>query len=144
VIAASEDVGMADSNALVMAVSAQQAVEFVGLPEARIPLAHATVYVASAPKSNRAWAAFGKALDDVRQGRILAVPRYLRGGGSKLLGDNEGYKYAHDYEGGFVPQAYLPEGRIYYEPSDNGFERRIKERLDYWRSLFEQENSGKS
>jgi putative ATPase len=143
VIAASEDVGMADSNALVMAVSAQQAVEFVGLPEARIPLAHATVYVASAPKSNRAWAAFGKALDDVRQGRILAVPRYLRGGGSKLLGDNEGYKYAHDYEGGFVPQAYLPEGRIYYEPSDNGFERRIKERLDYWRSLFEQENSGK-
>jgi putative ATPase len=144
VIAASEDVGMADSNALVMAVSAQQAVEFVGLPEARIPLAHATVYVASAPKSNRAWAAFGKALDDVRQGRILAVPRYLRGGGSKLLGDSEGYKYAHDYEGGFVPQAYLPEGRIYYEPSDNGFERRIKERLDYWRSLFEQENSGKS
>jgi putative ATPase len=141
VIAASEDVGMADSNALVMAVAAQQAVEFVGLPEARIPLAHATVYVASAPKSNRAWAAFGKALDDVGQGRILAVPRYLRGGGSKLLGGGEGYKYAHDYEGGYVPQAYLPEGRIYYEPSDNGFERRIKERLDYWRKLFEEENT---
>ena len=139
VIAASEDVGMADSNALVMAVAAQQAVEFVGLPEARIPLAHATVYVASAPKSNRAWAAFGKALDDVGQGRILAVPKYLRGGGSKLLGDGGGYKYAHDYEGGYVPQAYLPEGRIYYEPSDNGFERRIKERLDYWRKLFEEE-----
>ena len=139
VIAASEDVGMADSNALIMAVAAQQAVEFVGLPEARIPLAHATVYLASAPKSNRAWAAFGKALDDVRQSRILAVPRYLRGSGSKLLGEGEGYKYAHDYEGGYVPQAYLPEGRIYYEPSDNGFERRIKERLDYLRKLFEEE-----
>jgi putative ATPase len=142
VIAASEDVGMADSNALVMAVAAQHAVEFVGLPEARIPLAHATVYVASAPKSNRAWAAFGKALDDVRQGRILAVPKYLRGSGSKLLGGGEGYKSAHDYEGGYVPQAYLPEGRIYYEPSDNGFERRIKERLDYWRKLFEEESKG--
>jgi putative ATPase len=142
VIAASEDVGMADSNALVMAVAAQHAVEFVGLPEARIPLAHATVYVASAPKSNRAWAAFGKALDDVRQGRILAVPKYLRGSGSKLLGGGGGYKSAHDYEGGYVPQAYLPEGRIYYEPSDNGFERRIKERLDYWRKLFEEESKG--
>jgi putative ATPase len=140
VIAASEDVGMADSNALVTAVAAQQAVEFVGLPEARIPLAHAAVYVATAPKSNRAWAAFGKALEDVQQGRILAVPKYLRGGGSKLLGDSDGYKYAHDYEGSYVPQAYLPEGRTYYEPSENGFERRIKERLDYWRKLFEEES----
>ena len=140
VIAASEDVGMADSNALLTAVAAQQAVEFVGLPEARIPLAHAAVYVATAPKSNRAWAAFGKALEDVQQGRILAVPKYLRGGGSKLFGDGDGYKYAHDYEGGYVPQAYLPEGRIYYEPSENGFERRIKERLDYWRKLFEEES----
>jgi putative ATPase len=144
VIAASEDVGMADSNALVTAVAAQQAVEFVGLPEARIPLAHAAVYVATAPKSNRAWAAFNKAHDDVQQGRILAVPKYLRGGGSKLLGDAEGYKYAHDYEGGYVPQAYLPEGRIYYEPSENGFERRIKERLDYWRKLFEEACSSDS
>ncbi len=140
VIAASEDVGMADSNALVTAVAAQQAVEFVGLPEARIPLAHAAVYVATAPKSNRSWAAFGKALEDVENGRILAVPKYLQGGGSKLLGEGAGYKYAHDYQGGYVPQAYLPEGRIYYEPSENGFERRIKERLDYWRKLFKEEN----
>jgi putative ATPase len=140
VIAASEDVGMADSNALVIAVAAQQAVEFVGLPEARIPLAHAAVYVATAPKSNRAWAAFGKALEDVQQGRILAVPKYLRGSGSKLFGDGDGYKYAHDYEAGYVPQAYLPEGRIYYEPSENGFERRIKERLDYWRKLFDEQS----
>jgi putative ATPase len=139
VIAASEDVGMADSNALVTAVAAQHAVEFVGLPEARIPLAHAAVYVATAPKSNRAWAAFGKALEDVQQGRILAVPTYLRSTGSKLLGEGQGYKYAHDFEGGYVPQAYLPEGRIYYEPSENGFERRIRERLDYWRKQFEEE-----
>jgi putative ATPase len=140
VIAASEDVGMADPDALVIAVAAQQAVEFVGLPEARIPLAHATVYVATAPKSNRAWAALIKAMDDVQQGRILAVPKYLRGSGSKLLGKSAGYKYAHDYEGSYVPQAYLPEGRIYYEPTENGFERRVKERLDYWRTLFEREN----
>jgi putative ATPase len=140
VIAASEDVGMADPNALVMAVAAQQAVEFVGLPEAQIPLAHAAVYIATAPKSNRAWAGLSKAMEDVKQGRILAVPKYLRGTGSKLLGEGAGYKFAHDYEGGYVPQAYLPEGRIYYEPTENGFERRVKERLDYWRTLFERAN----
>jgi putative ATPase len=142
VIAASEDVGMADPNALVVAVAAQQAVEFVGLPEARIPLAQATVYIATAPKSNRAWAGLSKATEDVQQGRILAVPKYLRGTGSKILGQGEGYKYAHDYEGGYVPQAYLPEGRKYYEPTENGFERRVKERLDYWKTLFEQAKKG--
>jgi putative ATPase len=142
VIAASEDVGMADPNALLVAVAAQQAVEFVGLPEARIPLAQATVYIATAPKSNRAWAGLSKATEDVEQGRILPVPKYLRGTGSKLLGQGDGYKYAHDYEGGYVPQAYLPEGRKYYEPTDNGFERRVKERLDYWKTLFEQANKG--
>jgi putative ATPase len=141
VIAASEDVGMADPNALLVAVAAQQAVEFIGLPEARIPLAHATVYVATAPKSNRAYAALNRATEDVKKGRILAIPKYLKGKGSKLLGGGDDYKYAHDYEGGYVPQAYLPEGRIYYEPSDNGFERRVKERLDHWRHLFEQQNA---
>jgi putative ATPase len=139
VIAASEDVGMADPNALIVAVAAQQAVEFVGLPEARIPLAHAAIYVATAPKSNRAYEGFNKAMEDVQAGRILAVPKYLRGKGSKLLGEGAGYKYAHDFEGGYVPQAYLPEGRIYYEPTENGFERRVKERLDYWRQLFERD-----
>jgi putative ATPase len=138
VIAASEDVGMADPNALAVAVAAQQAVEFVGLPEAQIPLAHAAVYLATAPKSNRAWSGLKKAMEDVKQGRILAVPKYLRGTGSKLLGEGAGYKYAHDYEGGYVPQAYLPEGRIYYEPTENGFERRVKERLDYWRNQFQE------
>jgi len=144
VIAASEDVGMADPNALVVAVAAQQAVEFVGLPEARIPLAHAAIYVATAPKSNRAYEGFNKAMADVQEGRILAVPKYLRGKGSKLLGEGAGYKYAHDYEGGCVPQAYLPGGRIYYEPTENGFERRVKERLDYWRQLFERDKRGDS
>ena len=139
VIAASEDVGMADPNALIVAVAAQQAVEFVGLPEARIPLAHAAIYVATAPKSNRAYEGFNKAMEDVKQGRTLAVPKYLRGTGSKLLGEGAGYKYAHDFEGGYVPQAYLPEGRIYYEPTEIGFERRVKERLDYWRQVFERD-----
>src|ERR1700726_4527564 len=136
VIAASEDVGMADPNALVTAVAAQQAVEFVGLPEAQIPLAQAAVHIATAPKSNRALVGLKHATEDIKKGRILAVPKYLRGSGSKLLGEGEGYQYAHDFAGGYVPQAYLPEGRRYYEPSDIGFERRIRERLEYWRSQF--------
>src|SRR5260370_8861948 len=138
VIAASEDVGMADSQALMVAVAAQQAVEFVGMPEGRIPLAHAAVYVATAPKNNRAYMGLEPATEDIKEGRVLAVPKYLPASGSKLLGGGKGYKYAHDYEEGYVPQAYLPEGRRYYEPSEIGFERNIKERLDYWRQLFEQ------
>jgi putative ATPase len=142
IICASEDVGMADSNALVVAVAAQQAVEFVGLPEAQLVLAHATVYVASAPKSNRCTVAIGKASAEVREGRTLAIPKHLRDThykAAKKLGHGQGYKYSHDYEGAYVPQAYLPEGRIYYEPSENGMEKRVKERLDYWRKLFEED-----
>ena len=140
IICASEDVGMADSNALVVATAAQQAVDFVGLPEANLLLAHATVYIATAPKSNRCTVAIGKASAEVRDGRTLAVPRHLRDAhfkGSKALGHGEGYKYSHDFEGAYVPQAYLPEGRIYYEPTENGLEKRVKERLDHWRKLFE-------
>ena len=140
VICASEDVGMADPQALILAVAAQQAVEFLGMPEARIPLAQATVHVATAPKSNRAYAAIDAALADIRNGVTLPVPKHLRDthySGSAKLGHGEGYKYSHDYEGGYVPQAYLTEGRVYYTPSENGAERRVKERLDYWRALFE-------
>jgi putative ATPase len=140
IICASEDVGMADSNALVVATAALQGVEFVGMPEAQLLLAHATVYIATAPKSNRCTVAIGKASAEVREGRTLAVPTHLRDGhykGAKKLGHGEGYKYSHDYEGGYVPQAYLPEGRVYYEPTENGLEKRIKERLEYWRSEFE-------
>src|SRR6202162_5927866 len=136
VIAASEDVGMADPNALVVAVAAQQAVEFVGLREARTPLAHAAIYVATAPKSTRAYEGLNKAMEDVQAGRILAVPKYLRGKGSKLLGAGAGYKYAHDFEGGYVPQEYLPEGRMYFEPTENGFERRGEGRVEYWGGGF--------
>ena len=144
VIFASEDVGLADPLALPLAISAQQAVEFVGLPEARITLAHATVYLATAPKSNSAYAALGKAEQDLARGRTLAVPAHLRDShykGSKALGHGEGYKYAHDYEGGYVPQAYLPEGRIYYTPTRYGAESRIADRLAAWREQF-QESKG--
>ena len=143
IICASEDVGMADSNALMVATSAQQAVEFVGLPEAQLILAHATVYIATAPKSNRCTMAIAKATSEVREGRTLAVPPHLRDThyrGTKRLGHGEGYRVAsHDYPGGYVPQAYLPEGRISYEPTENGLEKRVKERLEHWRSLFEAE-----
>lgn len=144
VIAASEDIGLADSNALRVAIDAWQAAEFVGLPEGRIPLAHATVYLATAPKSNSAYAALGAAQQDVASGRTLDVPRHLRSTaykGADSLGHGEGYRYAHDYDGNFIPQAYLPEGRRYYEPTGNGQEARIRERLDFWRRQFE-ENAG--
>ena len=140
VISASEDIGMADSNGIVVAIAAQQAVEFVGLPEAQIPLAHATVYLATAPKSNRAYTALSAAQKEVKEGVTLAVPRHLRDGGSKRAKKafgHEGYQYSHDFEGAFVPQAYLPEGRRYYEPGEQGQEKRVKERLEYWRALFE-------
>lgn len=141
VISASEDIGMADPQGIILAVAAQQAVEFVGMPEARIPLAHATVYLATAPKSNRAYAAVEAALADVKTGVTLPVPRPLRSTGhkkgAKQLG-HTGYQYSHDFEGAYVPQAYLPEGRRYYDPSEQGYEKRIKERLDHWRTLFEQ------
>ena len=147
VILASEDIGMADPQGLVVAVAAQQAVEFIGLPEAQIPLAHATVYLATAPKSNRAYAGILAAKKEVQEGVSLAVPRHLRDKSSKRAAKafgHEGYQYSHDYEGAYVPQAYLPEGRRYYEPSDQGYEKRVKERLDYWRALFEEaERAGK-
>ncbi len=146
VICASEDVGMADPQALLVAVAAQQAAELVGLPEARIPLAHATVYVATAPKSNRAYLAVEKAAEEVRAGVTLSVPLHLRGTGyqgAKRLGHGRDYEYSHDHENAYVPQAYLPEGRRYYEPSDRGHEKRVGERLAHWRALFEQSQQEK-
>jgi putative ATPase len=141
VISASEDIGLADSNALRIAMDAHAAFEFIGMPEGRIPLAHATVYLATAPKSNTAYAALGQAMADVESGRTLAVPVHLRTNTRKKLaaasGESESameYLYAHDYEGAYIPQAYLPEGKIYYHPGDQGMEKRIKERLDFWRS----------
>ncbi len=148
VISASEDIGLADSNALRVAMDAHQAFEFIGMPEGRIPLAHAVVYLATAPKSNSAYAALGEAMADVENGRTLAVPAHLRTGTRKKLAAASGeteesmkYLYAHDYEGAYIPQAYLPEGKIYYRPGDQGMEKRIKERLDYWREQTLNHNS---
>ena len=136
VICAAEDVGNAAPLALVLANAALQAAEFVGLPEAKIPLAQAVTYIACAPKSNAAYLAISKAEADVREGRTLEVPDHLKDAnypGAKRLGHGEGYQYAHDHEGHFVEQDYLPVDKIYYEPSGEGHEKQIKERLDAWR-----------
>ncbi len=148
VICASEDVGLADSNALRVAMAAAKAAEMVGLPEARIPLAHATVYIATAPKSNSAYMALEAATKDVREGKTLAVPDHLATPTRKKLARLRGateeettYKYAHDYgEDHYVPQAYLPEGRVYYHPTSNGLELRIKERMEYLRRRSNPQN----
>lgn len=135
IIAASEDVGNADPNALTVAVAAFDAVNTVGMPEGRIPLAQAATYVACAPKSNRAYLAINKALDDIRSKEIGKVPQHLRStsyAGATRLGNGKGYKYPHDYKEGYVAQEYLPQefrGKKYYQPSDHGYEKEIKERL---------------
>lgn len=137
VICAAEDVGLADPMALVLAQAAYQAAEFVGWPEARIPLAEATVYVATANKSNSAYMAIEAALADVRQGRTLPVPVHLRDAnypGAERLGHGKGYQYAHDHPGHFVAQDYLGAIRRYYQPTDQGIERKIKERVERWRA----------
>ncbi len=140
VISASEDIGLADSRGLLVAEAAHRAVEFIGLPEGRIALAHATVYLATAPKSNRSYAALAAAEADVREGRTLAVPVHLRGtgyAGAGRLGSGDGYQYSHDFDGAYVPQAYLPEGRRYYDAGEQGEEKRIAERLAFWRQQFD-------
>ena len=132
VICAAEDVGNADPQALVLATAAMHASEFVGLPECRIPLAQAAVYVACAPKSNAAYLGIEAAMKDVEQGRTLEVPQHLKDAsdkGAKRLGRGEGYQYAHDFPGHRVDQEYLPEKRRYYEPTEQGFEQTLRERL---------------
>ncbi len=141
VIHAAEDVGLADPMALVLANAAFQAAEFIGWPEARIPIAEATIYIATANKSNSVIKAIDAALEDVKSGRTLAVPEHLRDGhykGAKQLGHGVGYKYAHDYEGHFVPQDFLGAEKRFYEPTEQGVEKKIKERLEKWRSLKSQ------
>jgi putative ATPase len=136
VIAASEDIGMADPMALVVADAAARAVEFVGLPEAQLCLAQAVVHLATAPKSNRVATGIWQARADVQQGVGGEVPVHLRDAhyqGAKKLGHGDGYAYPHDDPRGWVPQDYLPssvQGRRYYEPSDHGFEADVRRRLD--------------
>jgi putative ATPase len=136
IIAASEDVGLANPQALQVAVAAAQAIKMIGLPEAKIILSHAALTVATSPKSNSAYVAILGATKDVEEKRTGEVPMFLRNpvtSEMKSMGYGEGYKYAHDYPGNIVDHQYLPkevEGTIYYKPSVNGFERRIKDWLD--------------
>jgi putative ATPase len=133
VILASEDVGNADPQALPLAVAAMQACEFVGLPECQLTLAQCVTYLACAPKSNASTLAIGEARTDVRESRLLPVPRHLRDahyGGAKRLGHGEGYEYSHDAEGGVAAQDYLGVEKEYYRPVDRGFEAELARRLE--------------
>ena len=139
VICASEDVGLADPMALVLAIAALQASEFVGWPEAQIPLAEAAIYIATANKSNSAVTAIGAALEEVRSGRTLPVPEHLRDAhypGAKRLGHGQGYQYAHEGKDHFVAQDYLGVDKTFYHPTEQGVEKKIKERLEKWRAQF--------
>ena len=131
-ILAAEDVGNADPLALVLANAALQISEFVGMPEARIPLAQAAIYVACAPKSNASYLAIEKATQAVKENKVQEVPGHLKDAhysGAEKLGHGSGYKYSHDYPEHYVKQQYMPEKICYYEPTDIGHEAKIKERL---------------
>jgi putative ATPase len=136
--AASEDVGMADPQALVVCMAAQQAVHFVGMPEANLALAQAAVYLATAPKSNSLYVSYGKVRQEVIKGKNEPVPVHLRNPITKLMKSLEygkGYKYAHQFPGHFVRQQNLPDalmGKQFYQPSDQGFEKQVQARLRTW------------
>jgi len=132
VIAASEDVGNADPRAIMIATAAYQAVERIGMPEGALPLAQAATYIASAPKSNASYLGIKQALQDIEEGTLLPVPDHLKDAhykGAARLGRGRGYKYPHDFPGHYVAQDYLPQKREYYRPTEQGEEKRIKERL---------------
>ena len=139
-IFASEDVGNADPRALQLAVSAAQAVDTVGMPEARIILSQAVTYCASAPKSNASYLAINEALSDVKNQRVEPVPMHLRDPQSSGYNpEGAGYIYPHNSEEGFVKQEYVGVGKSYYQPVNRGFEKQISERLAYWQSLRNQQ-----
>lgn len=144
VIAAAEEVGMADPSALQTAVAAAQAVQLIGMPEARIVLAEAVVHVATAPKSNASYSAVDAAIADVRAGRVGTVPAHLRDAhyaGAERVGHGQGYRYAHDEPHAVAAQQYLPDelrGARYYTPSDRGYERQVAERLARVREVLDQ------
>ena len=143
---ASEDVGMADPQALVVAMAAQQAVHFIGMPEGNLALAQAAVYLATAPKSNSLYRAYSRVQQDVAGTRNDPVPLHLRNPVTRLMkgmGYGKGYKYAHDFPGHFVKQQNLPDalkGKRYYSPSDQGFEKEVKRRLKGWWRRIEDED----
>jgi putative ATPase len=136
---ASEDIGMADPQALQAAVAAMEAFQFIGLPEGNLALAQAAVYLATAPKSNAVYTAYQRVQRDIREVENMPVPLHIRNAPTQLmedLGYGKDYKYPHDYPDHFVEEEYLPEnlkGRTYYRPTEQGFEKEIKKRLEYWR-----------
>ncbi|MDO8886736.1 replication-associated recombination protein A [Candidatus Oleimmundimicrobium sp.] len=136
IIAASEDIGLANSRALEIAVAASRAVEFVGLPEARLNLAHAALYLSLSPKSNSVITGIDNALGDVKDKMTYLVPKHLRDShypGAKKLGHGDGYKYPHNFSGNYVEQDYLPKelkNEKYYQPSNSGQEKKIREALE--------------
>jgi putative ATPase len=132
VISASEDIGNADPRALMVATAAYQAVERIGMPEGSLPLAQAVTYLASSPKSNAAYLGIKAALKDIEMDPVMPVPDHLKDAsykGAARLGRGKGYQYPHDFPGHFVQQDYLPQKRVYYRPTEQGEEKRIKERL---------------
>ena len=147
IIHAAEDVGLADPMALVLANAAFHAAEFIGWPEARIPIAEAAIYIACANKSNSVVKAIDSALGDLRSGKTLPVPDHLKDShysGAKQLGHGAGYKYSHDFPGHFVPQDYLGADKRFYEPTEQGVEKKIKARVDYWREHFAKIDRGQA
>lgn len=133
VILASEDIGNADPRGLLVAVAAMQAAEFVGMPEARITLAQATTYLATAPKSNASYKAIGAAMKDVEEGRSLPVPEHLKNKHLNVTeggGEKKAYLYPHDFKGHYVEQAYVPTSAMYYDPAPCGYELTIRQRMD--------------
>ncbi len=139
VIFAAEDIGLADPQALIVTVAAHHAVEFIGWPEGELPLAEATIYCATAPKSNASAKGIWDAKEDIESGRTLPVPDHLKDThykGANQLGYGEGYKYAHNYEGHVVAQEHLIETRQYYVPSNQGFEINVRARMEHWQKAL--------
>jgi putative ATPase len=136
---ASEDIGNADPHALILTMSAMEAFRFIGAPEGELALAQAAVYLATAPKSNSIYAAYGQVQSVIRKTGTLPVPMHIRNAPTRLmkdLGYGRDYKYAHNYQDGFAPQHHLPEqlqGSTYYQPQERGYEKQIKQRVDNWR-----------
>jgi putative ATPase len=138
VIFASEDIGNADPRAITLAVNTMQAVEMIGMPEARIILGQAVTYCATAPKSNASYAGIDAALADIKEERVQPVPKHLRDAhytGAKDMGHGEGYIYPHGKEDNFAVQDYMGVSKKYYSPVDSGYESKIRERIKYWDSL---------
>ena len=147
---ASEDVGLADNNALVVALKAMESYRFLGYPEGELALVQAAVYLATAPKSNSIYLAYSEIKDAVTRTGALPTPMHIRNAPTRLmkdLGYGDGYKYAHNYKGGYVPQDYLPEklqGQEFYHPSERGYEKIVTQRLSAWRDLKRELKSKRS